>query len=175
MLRQGCTTCIWLAARCLLHAPKQLHSCLLQGLRTVIITDSEELGTQHLHDAAKHRELWLFYPDDNPVRWAGAGRPNWSVRGACRLWGGQGMQQEAAWQALWAIAGCLCGPQGKQQQWLAPCTVSKDLRCMPKPRQCTADLGQGPTGRLVRQAGQPTMQPAIVSGQTARGHCFNCT
>ena len=47
-----------------LHAPKlwQRHSCLLQGLRTVIITDSEEWGTQHLQDATKHRELWLFLP-----------------------------------------------------------------------------------------------------------------
>eukprot|EP00891_Asterochloris_glomerata_P003450 jgi/Astpho2/3450/Aster-07048 len=49
------------------HSQHQAQESL-QGLRTVIITDSEELGTQHLHDAAKHRELWLFYPDDNPVR-----------------------------------------------------------------------------------------------------------
>ena len=50
----------------------------------MIITDSEDLGTQHLQDAAKHRELWLFYPDDNPVRWAGAGVPQLERAGSLR-------------------------------------------------------------------------------------------
>ncbi len=51
-----------------------LCTLCLQGLQTVVVADQEPTS-QAAQEAAKHNEVWLSYPDDDPPRTYLAGEP----------------------------------------------------------------------------------------------------